>query len=303
MDPVGPRLARRHDHEIRLRPAQDPDGRLVAALVDDRLDHPERRERVDERGRLVGLGQDVEVADRLLAATEGAGRLHRPDAGRRAETVDQGRHELLGPVQPHPVEAVVEPGDALEHESLGPGGHPADGPQPALLGGPPQVVHRLDAELRVELADGLGAETGDLEDLDEARRDLGPKPVVDGHVAGRGDLPDLVRDGLADARDGRRVAGAIGRHEVDRAASDGIGGSMVGDGLEHELALELEHVADLVEDPGEVAVGQVGGVDRVIGHRPMVVGQAATTRSRPARLARYSALSASSITSAMGWSA
>ena len=237
-------------------------------------------------GRLVGLGQDVEVADGLLAAAEGAGRLHRPDAGRRAETVDQGRHDLFRPVQPHPVEPVVEPGDALEHERLGPGGHPADRPQPALLGGQPQVGHRLDAELGVELADRLGAEARDLEDLDEARRHFRPEPVVDRHVAGRGDLADLVRDGLADARGGRRVAGPIGRHEVDRAAPDGVGGAVVGDGLEDELTLELEHVADLVEDPGEVAVGQVGGVDRVIGHRPMVDGQAATTRSRPARLAR-----------------
>ena len=31
---------------------------------------------------------------------------------------------------------------------------------------------------------------------------------------------------------------------------------MVGDGLEDEFALDLEHVADVVEDPGEVAVGQ-----------------------------------------------
>ena len=104
----------------------------------------------------------------------------------------------------------------------------------------------------------LGPSPGICEDLDEARRDLRPEPVVDGHVAGRRELADLVGDGLADARDRRRVARPVGRHEVDRAAPDGVGGAVVGDGLEHELALELEHVADLVEDPGEVAVGQVG---------------------------------------------
>ena len=58
------------------------------------------------------------------------------------------------------------------------------------------------------------------------------------------------------------VAGPVGRDEVDRAAADGVGGAVVGDGLEHELALDLEHVADLVEDPGEVAVGQARGGGR-----------------------------------------
>ena len=84
-------------------------------------------------------------------------------------------------------------------------------------------------------------------------------------LAGRGELGDLVADGLADARDLRRLAGPIGGHEVDRAAPDGIGGAVVGDGLEHELALDLEHVADLVEDPGQVAVGQRRAVGPSLG--------------------------------------
>ena len=62
---------------------------------------------------------------------------------------------------------------------------------------------------------------------------------------------------------------------------------MVGDRLEDELALEFEDVADLVEDPREVAVGQVGRFNgRVRGHARMVARQAATTLSRPARFAR-----------------
>ena len=73
------------------------------------------------------------------------------------------------------------------------------------------------------------------------------------------------------------VAGPVGRHEVDRAAPDGVGRAVVGDGLEDELALDLEHVADVVEDPGEVAVGQVGGVaggvrSSASGHVVEVVG-------------------------------
>jgi len=32
---------------------------------------------------------------------------------------------------------------------------------------------------------------------------------------------------------------------------------VIRDGLEHELALDLEHIADLVESPGEVVVAQL----------------------------------------------
>ena len=44
--------------------------------------------------------------------------------------------------------------------------------------------------------------------------------------------------------------------------ADGIGGAMVGDGLEHQLALDLEQVADLVEDLGELGVCQEVGCRR-----------------------------------------
>ena len=321
VDPVGPGLAGRHDHQVRLWPALDPDRRLVAAAVDDRIDQPERGERLDQGRRLVGLGEDVEVADRLLAAAEGSGRLHRMDARGPRQRLDQRRHQLLGPIESHPVEPLVEPGDPLEHQRLGLGRHPAHASQATSLRGPAQVVHGLDAELGVQLANGLGSEAGDAQQLDEAGRDLGPEPVVVRHVARRDELADLVADGLADTRDGRRVPGPVGRREVDRAAADGIGRPVIGDGLEHELALQFEDVADRVEDPGEVAVGQVSRV----GHHRMVAGagrriracplrrsyaprvrslpahgrrlhsperrlpdqrQAATTRSRPARFAR-----------------
>jgi hypothetical protein len=76
-------------------------------------------------------------------------------------------------------------------------------------------------------------------------------------VAGRHELGDLVADRLADAGDLGRVAGTVGGDQVDGAAPDRVGRPVVGDRLERDLALDLEDVADLVEDPGEVAVGQL----------------------------------------------
>ena len=100
----------------------------------------------------------------------------------------------------------------------------------------------------------------------------GPEPLEVGHPAGRDVLGDLVRDRLADARHLGRVAGPIGGHEVDRAAPDRVGGAVVGDRLEGDLALDLEDVADLVEGAGEVAVRQVRRlVGEDVGRRLVVV--------------------------------
>ena len=123
-----------------------------------------------------------------------------------------------------------------------------------------EIVHRGDPELLVELADRLGPDARDLQDLDETRRDLGGELIVVGHVAGRGQLIDLVADGRPDAGQAGRLARAVRGDEVDRAAFDDVGRPVVGDGLEHEFALDLEHVADVVEDPPEIGVRQVGGV-------------------------------------------
>ena len=69
------------------------------------------------------------------------------------------------------------------------------------------------------------------------------------------------------------------RCDIDRAAADRIGRAVIGDRLEDEFALEFEDVADLVEDPGEVAVGQLGRlIRRALDHGRMVARQAAMTR-------------------------
>ncbi len=66
--------------------------------------------------------------------------------------------------------------------------------------------------------------------------------------------------------------------DVDRSPTERVGGAVIGDRLEHEFALDLEEVADLVEDPGKVSVGgqlriwwQGRGFGLVCGgHGPMV---------------------------------
>ncbi len=123
----------------------------------------------------------------------------------------------------------------------------------------PQVLHRLDPELAIDLADGLGAKTGEPQQLDEAGRHLRREPIVERQVPGRRELGDLVADRGADARDAWRGPRSVRGDEVDGTPSDRVGRPVVRDGLEDELALDLQHVADVMEDPREIAVRQVAG--------------------------------------------
>ena len=175
---------------------------------------------------------------------------------------------LLGLRQQEALGPALERLDAGEDLLLGLLGQALQAPQRARLCGLAEVLERLDVQLLVDEPNGLRPEPGDLQEPDEARRDLRAQALVVGHVAGRDELLDLVADRLADAGDLRRLAGAVGGDEVDRAAPDRVGRAVVGDGLERDLALDLEHVADLVEDPGEVAVREVvaggGGLVEVV---------------------------------------
>ena len=200
--------------------------------------------------------------------------------------------DRVGLAEEHPVGPVGEARDPLEDRLLGPGGEALHGAQPAGLGRRAELVQCVDAELVVDEPDRARPHARQLEHLHEGRWDLGPEAVVEAEAAGRDDLGDLVGDRLADAGDPRPRPAAVRLGDVDRAVGDGVGRPVIGHGLEDELALDLEHVADLVEDPGEVAVRQGGGVegrsegrrigrcrvgraiDPVIGgHRPMVAGR------------------------------
>src|SRR5437870_4544098 len=92
----------------------------------------------------------------------------------------------------------------------------------AGLGRLAEILDRLDAESLVDLADGPRPQAGDLQQLDEAGRDLRLEAFVERHPTGRDELGDLVGDGLPDAGDLRRIALAVGLRDVERAAADGV---------------------------------------------------------------------------------
>ena len=68
VDEVCPGLAGRHDHEVDLRAAEQLDGSLVTPAIDHAINGRQLDEPLDEGRRVVGLCQEVQVADGLAAA-------------------------------------------------------------------------------------------------------------------------------------------------------------------------------------------------------------------------------------------
>ena len=102
VDEVRPGLAGRHDHQVDLRAAEDRDRRLRGAGAEDLVDDAQVGEPVDDRRRVRGLDEQVEVADRLAAAAERS-RLDDPrHAGDAAQLLDEVVARRLRPVDQHP---------------------------------------------------------------------------------------------------------------------------------------------------------------------------------------------------------
>ena len=256
VDEVRAGLAGRHDHQVHLRAAQQLDRGLRVPGAQHPLDDAEPGEPRDDGVGVVGLDEQVEVADRLAPPAQRARLDDPPNPGRALELRDEVVGDRLRAIEQQPLRPRLELLDALEDPLLGARGDALEAAQAPRLGGLPQVLERLDPEALVDDPHRLRPDARDPQQVDEAGRDLGAQTLVGRHVAGRGELDDLVADGLADARDRPPLPRRVRRRDVERRPGDGVGGAVVGDRLELDLALDLEDVAHLVEDPGEVAVGR-----------------------------------------------
>ena len=263
MDEVGAALAGPHDHEVDLwAAATEADRRLVQAAADDRLDRGQTAEHLDDVVRVVGLRQEIEVTDRFPPPAVRAGGHDASHVEHVEEAFRDLVNEHLGLVEEQPPLAALEPGDALEDQLLGALRETLQAANPAALGRHPELLDRLYPEVAVDQSNGLRPDAGQPKHLEEAGRELGEQLVAVLRAAGRGQLVELVGDRLADARNDRRLALAVCARDLDRGSPDGVRGAVVGHGLVHQLALDLEQVADVVEHLRELAVAQQGDLAR-----------------------------------------
>ena len=263
VDEVRAGLARRHHHQVHLRAAQQPDARLRLPGAEDPVHAVAGwTNRSTTASGAIRLHEQVQVADRLAAPPQRP-RLDDPPDTRG---VRQLRHEVvrerLGGVEQEPLAGATPAGrsprgSAARCRRRCPC-RPRRWPASAARRRSSRLSMPRPSQTRRTV---FGPTPGIRSSSTRLGRDLRAEPVVERHAAGRGELHDLVADRPADARDRAPVAGAVGGRDVERRPGDGVRGAVVGDRLERDLALDLEDVADLVEDPRQVVVGE-GGLPR-----------------------------------------
>ena len=202
VDAVGAGGTRRHDHEVDLRAAQQADRGLVAALVDDVVDDAQRREPLDEARPVVGLGEEVEVADRSRA---GAGTSRparsrlRPGVSVRAST----RPRIVASARWRSIRCGADSRRAMPSRiscSVC-----ADRPLSSRSRPASAAWRRSSIDSMPSSARSGGRSCGPRPGIRSSSTRPGGtsahQPVVVGHPAGRGELLDLVADRGADAGD------------------------------------------------------------------------------------------------------
>ena len=259
LEEVAERL-RRHDAQVEAEAVARDDRRLRVALRRDVDDPLQAREVARQVGGIRRARDDVEVAERLLAAP------HRPGLGdrERRRQLAQRRDHRLHRGQASAEQVPVRLGAlGLVRERRRGSSPRSSAPSPASVRSRSDSAATLssssvvDAELVPDAGRGLRPEARQLHEEDDLGRDAGLLLRQRLDLADLDDLDDLLLDRLADALQ-------LLRAPVERELRDGArrlaharGRAAVGDDPERVLALELEQVGEEVDLVGDVGVAEV----------------------------------------------
>ena len=120
--------------------------------------------------------------------------------------------------------------------------------KPVVARGLFELFDRRDLQVVVDDPCGRRSHPGDAKEREEPRRDSRLQLGVSLRGAGRDELLDRFSDRGSDPGN---LPEALFRDELGQGlakVADGAGGGAIGDGTKDVLALELDEVADLVED-------------------------------------------------------
>ena len=236
----------------------------------DLVDRLQRAERLDQRGRIVGAGHDVQVLAGLGPAARAARQLH-ADGGRVLAQ--------RAPPSPRRPPAPWTAGCAAGSSPSAPAASaastfssalapkPGDRAQPLGLGGRLRSSSDVMPSWSCSSLRALGPQARDAGDLHEAGRDALAQLLRGRDLAGRQQRVDLLRDRLADAAQLRRPAlrGQLG-HRLAGVA-DRLRGVAVGQHAVDDRAVQLVQRPQLVEGGGDLGVlHRHGGC---VGYAPM----------------------------------
>ncbi len=240
--------------EVDLDAPAEADGGLGLAGGDDVGDFCEVTKGLVDGFGVDGGDEEVDVADGLAAAAQGAGDLDGLDLGEGGEVVAERFCDPAGFGQGDAIAGQFEAVDLGEDLLLGAGAEAGEFPDFAGLAGFFEGLDGGDAELVVDQLDPFGAEALDLEDLQEARVEVVEEVLEEVAGTAVADLEEIVGDALADARDGGD--GPVVEEGFDGfgVAGDGPGGVLEGPDPEAVSSLDLKEGGDLGEALGVVAV-------------------------------------------------
>ena len=142
-------------------------------------------------------------------------------------------------------------GDGLQQLGLELLAEALEGPDLAELEGALQIGEAAQAQGVVELPSALGTQAGQLRDLQDAGRHVGPRLVEGWEAAGLEEGRGLLRDGGPDALDLGQAPFPHQRLEAVPQLFDGPGAAIVGAHLERILPVQLEELAQLPQGGGE----------------------------------------------------
>src|SRR5919108_1929326 len=193
---------RRNHPEVEAKAFVRDDRRLRRPLRRHLRDPAQFREVVDQRSRVAGGRDDVEVAHRLPPTPGAAGLAYAIGGRMLAQHLDNGEQgrERTPQQRPRWSLRLPLPADGLQDVLLQLRTEPRERAQPLRPRRILQLRQRRDPELLPDLAHGLRAEAGNAQELDDlGRDDLAPlRQRLD--LARLDDLDDLLLDRRADPR-------------------------------------------------------------------------------------------------------
>src|SRR3990170_435091 len=245
------------DPNLDPQSTDDLDAGLGVPLPQDAFDLVEGDEGLQDLGRFLCRDQQVQIADGFLPAADAPCRLDGDDSRQRPHSLRQ----LLGhrPGDPDADAAGLPLGqtfDAGQDGGLRFGAHSRQLAQTALACGGLQLGDGRDAQLMPEAGGLLRPDPADLQNVDQARGHVVDQLFVEPEPAGRQQLLDLGCDRFADAGDLLQPPFLLKILQAPSLGTDALRRSPVGDDAVDRLALDLEQIADTLEDGSDLVVRQ-----------------------------------------------
>src|SRR5438477_113709 len=242
--------------QVHLQPAAQLDRGSGVAFRDHVRHVAVGDEAVHDAGAVVRRDEDVEIADRLAAAPVAAGDRDLTHATAGLEIRDERGRLGFRLVQEHAPLGHLGLAETGAHLLLYLGPEALELLDLALVERLREVAGGFHFQLLVEQLHALGAEPGNPQQVEQARRELGGELFAKRQLALGDNLRDLLRQVVAYACDVGQVFGA-GSDQVRerlREVADGTGGVAVRPHPERVGVLDLEEVGHLVEQAGDVGV-------------------------------------------------